>query len=220
MKTSPNLLFLDTYLVIPNAELENVHPLIKRLYSKEMLTKAVDIPLAGRISHAIVNWKKLTLKQDILSKGLHLTIYQHTFSTKKSQFVVNEQEANCSCGFRIKDVEERGNKANSACSWEFLNNLFLVGKKRRKLSPSNQSKNVELVHVFLHFKMEGLSHLKHLIQEADWMNKLDLKDDACFSVPLDQDSRKFVRFLWKETLYELICLCFGLGPSPWVFTKL
>ena len=130
VKTSPNLLFLDTYLVIPNAELENVHPLIKRLYSKEMLTKAVDIPLAGRISHAIVNWKKLTLKQDILSKGLHLTIYQHTFSTKKSQFVVNEQEANCSCGFRIKDVEERGNKANSACSWGVSEQLIPCGEKK------------------------------------------------------------------------------------------
>ena len=51
------------------------------------------------------------------------------------------------------------------------------------------------------------------------MCKLDLKD-AYFSVPLDRNSRKFIRFQWKGTLYEFICLCFGLGPAPRVFTKL
>ena len=38
--------------------------------------------------------------------------------------------------------------------------------------------------------------------------------------PIDQNSRKFVRFQLKRTLYEFICLCFGLGPAPRVFTKL
>ena len=42
------------------------------------------------------------------------------------------------------------------------------------------------------------------------MCKLDLKD-AYFSVPVGQNSRKFVRILWKGTLYEFVCLCFGLG---------
>ena len=37
---------------------------------------------------------------------------------------------------------------------------------------------------FLHFKMEDVSQLKHIIQEGDWMCKLDLKDEY-FSVPLD-----------------------------------
>ena len=51
------------------------------------------------------------------------------------------------------------------------------------------------------------------------MCKLDLKD-AYFSVPLNPASRKFVRFLWSGKLYEFLCLCFGLGPAPRVFTKL
>ena len=32
-----------------------------------MLTNVVDIPPAGRVSHLLVNWQKLTLNQDILS---------------------------------------------------------------------------------------------------------------------------------------------------------
>ena len=51
------------------------------------------------------------------------------------------------------------------------------------------------------------------------MYKLDLKD-AYLSVPLSQDDRKRVMFRWERTLYEFLCLCFGLAPAPYVFTKL
>ena len=67
--------------------------------------------------------------------------------------------------------------------------------------------------------MEGLSQLKQLILEGDWVCKLDLKD-AYFSVPLDQISRKFVRFPWKGILCASMYLCFVLGTAPRVFTKL
>ena len=67
--------------------------------------------------------------------------------------------------------------------------------------------------------MEGLHCLKYLLQENDFLLKKDLKD-AYFSVPLQQCSRKYVRFVWSGNLYEFLCLCFGLGPAPKVFTKL
>ena len=51
------------------------------------------------------------------------------------------------------------------------------------------------------------------------MCKLDLKD-VYFSVPLNPASRKFVRFLWSRKLHDFLCLCFGLGPVPRIFTKL
>ena len=51
------------------------------------------------------------------------------------------------------------------------------------------------------------------------MCKLDLKD-AYFCVPLKKESRKYVRFQWEGTLYEFLCLCFGLGPAPLIFTKI
>ena len=53
---------------------------------------------------------------------------------------------------------------------------------------------------FFHFKMEDLSQLKDIVQEGDWMWKLDLKD-AYFSVPLNQNTKDFGRFQWKATLY-------------------
>ena len=51
------------------------------------------------------------------------------------------------------------------------------------------------------------------------MCKLDMKD-AYFSVPLHQSSRNYVRFSWSMNLYEFLSLCFRLGPTPRIFTKL
>ena len=55
-----------------------------------------------------------------------------------------EQEVNGSSEFGIKGgVEERGNKENSTCSREFSERLIPCKANRRRLSPRNQSKNVE-----------------------------------------------------------------------------
>ena len=51
------------------------------------------------------------------------------------------------------------------------------------------------------------------------MCKMDMKD-AYFSVPLHQSSWNYVRFSWSGNLYEFLCLCFGLGPAPRIFSKL
>ena len=39
-------------------------------------------------------------------------------------------------------------------------------------------------------------------------------------VLLSTRSGKLVRFRWKGKLYEFLCLAFGLGPAPRIFTKI
>ena len=51
------------------------------------------------------------------------------------------------------------------------------------------------------------------------MCKLGLKD-AYFCFPLKKESRKYVRFQWEGTLYEFLCLCFGLGSASLILTKI
>jgi len=51
------------------------------------------------------------------------------------------------------------------------------------------------------------------------MIKIDLKD-AYFSMPIDPQSKKYLRFLWEGTLFEFQCLMFGLGPARRIFRKL
>lgn len=56
-------------------------------------------------------------------------------------------------------------------------------------------------------------------KKGDFMVKLDLKD-AYFTVLVWKGHQKFLRFIWKETLWEFACLPFGLASAPRTFTKI
>lgn len=70
----------------------------------------------------------------------------------------------------------------------------------------------------IHFKMETLQTALNLLQEGDFQVSVDLKD-AYFSIPIHQQHRKYLRFLWKNQRYEFQCLPFGLKSAPRIFTK-
>ena len=67
--------------------------------------------------------------------------------------------------------------------------------------------------------MESSQSLRTLLQKSEYLSKLDLKD-TYLCVPLSQDDGRRVRFRWELTLYQFLCLCFGLALAPYVFTKL
>ena len=102
---------------------------------------------------------------------------------------------------------------------QFLSNILLVKKKDGGNRPCINLKALTKFIPYKHFKMKRLHCLKYLLEENDFLCKIDLKD-AYFSVPLCMSSRKFVRFAWLGNLYEFLCLCFGLGPAPRIFSKL
>ena len=59
----------------------------------------------------------------------------------------------------------------------------------------------------------------NLIQEDDYLTSIDLCD-AYFSISIHDDYKKYLRFLWKDIIYEFQDLCFGLVSAPRIFTKL
>ena len=105
------------------------------------------------------------------------------------------------------------------CKDQFVSHLFLVSKKDGGQRPVINLKNLKIFIPYKHFKMEGLHLLKEILGRSDDLCKLDLKD-AYFCVLLNKQSRKYVRFKWEGSLYEFLCVCFGLGPAPRLFTKL
>ena len=72
---------------------------------------------------------------------------------------------------------------------------------------------------YRHFKMEGMKDVIDLLNQGDYMIKIDLKD-AYWHIPIHPSSQKYLRFQWKEKLYEMLVLAFGVGPGPRIFTKL
>ena len=64
----------------------------------------------------------------------------------------------------------------------------------KKYPPSDKFRKSQQIHsIQEYFKMEGLHCLKFLPVQDDLLCKTDLKE-AYFSVPLNKNSQKFVRF--------------------------
>ena len=67
--------------------------------------------------------------------------------------------------------------------------------------------------------MKGLHLLPDLLQQGDWMAKMDL-NDAYLQVPIHPDHQSILTFQWEQKWYKFTCLPFGLSSAPRVFTEL
>ena len=83
---------------------------------------------------------------------------------------------------------------------ELLSLICLVRKKNLGQIPVLNLKKWNQNIPFAHLKMEGFFLLKELLREYDYVCKLGLKD-ACFSVPLNPESQKFISFTWNGKIY-------------------
>lgn len=66
--------------------------------------------------------------------------------------------------------------------------------------------------------MEDVRTATKLVSRHNFMCNIDLQD-AYFLVPMHTESRKYLRFLFEDQMYEFVCLPFGLCTAPFVFTK-
>lgn len=102
---------------------------------------------------------------------------------------------------------------------QFLSSYFLVkkpdGSYRFILNLKKLNKFIETNH----FKLEDLRTAVKLIFPGDFMASIDL-EDAYYTVPIHKNSRKYLRFQFLDTIFEFVCLPFGLCTSPFIFTKL
>ncbi len=104
------------------------------------------------------------------------------------------------------------------CTGQFLSPIFVVpkpdGSKRFIL-------NLKCLNTYLEndkFKMEDLRTASKLVTHKCYMASIDLKD-AYFLIPVHKDHRKYLRFRWRNSLYEFTCLPFGICVAPRVYTK-
>ena len=191
-------------------DLTHVHPILKKLFSKQKIPKCAP---SGRIKEFLPAWKLLTRDQEVLAlvEGYQISLLMEPVQEKAPKVLKLNQEQQKQVDLEVKAMLEKGS-ISKVCH-------FLICKKGGENRPVINLKDLNRFIPYKHFKMEGLHCLKYVLQKGDYMCKIDLKD-AYFSVPLHKDSRKLVRFLWAGNLYEFLCLCFGLGSAPRIFKKL
>lgn len=61
--------------------------------------------------------------------------------------------------------------------------------------------------------MEGIQLMKDLMEERDWLIKLDLKD-AYLTINTAEEFRKPLKFFWKNKVMEFTSLLFGIAIAP------
>ena len=101
----------------------------------------------------------------------------------------------------------------------FVSNIFTRPKKdggyRMILDLSDLNKCID----YQHFKMETLETAISLVPENSFMTSIDLKD-AYYSVPIAEEHRQFLKFIWNGECWQFKALPNGLTSGPRLFTKL
>ena len=69
------------------------------------------------------------------------------------------------------------------------------------------------------FKMETPETIRTSLQQGEWVTSVDFKD-AYFHIPIQEQSRKYLRFHVQGRTYQFKALPFGLSTAPMEFTLL
>ena len=93
----------------------------------------------------------------------------------------------------------------------FFNRLFLVPK------PNKWRPKLTLFLKMEKFKLETPETIRTSLQQGEWVNSIDFKD-AYFHIPIQEQSRKYLRFHVDGRTYQFKALPFGLSTAPLEFT--
>ena len=116
-------------------------------------------------------------------------------------------------------VEEGSHPKNVWEKRSILEQPVFSWKKGMMEQTCDKLKKSECIHSLSPLQNGRLAFAEDMLKEKNYMCKIDLKD-AYFCVLLHQKHRKYIWFCWEGQLHEFLCLCFGLGPAPRIFTKL
>ena len=102
-------------------------------------------------------------------------------------------------------------------SLSFFNRLFLVPKPNNRWRPILDLSNLNFFLEAEKFKMETPESIRTSLQQGEWITSIDFKD-ANFHIPIQEQSRKYLRFHVQGQTYQFKALPFGLSTAPLEFT--
>ena len=179
---------------------------------------------AGNLRNCLEYWKTLTSDQWVLNIIKGMTIQLESLPEQKmipkpikfsdTEDKIIEEKIQEMLNKNIIDIAPEGDETD-----EFISNIFLRKKKdgghRVILNLKRFNEHVEKEH----FKMQSLFSAIELMTEGCYMASIDWKD-AYYSVPIDPNVRKYLRFYWKGVKYQFNALPNGLTSGPKDFTKI
>ena len=105
----------------------------------------------------------------------------------------------------------------SFARFQVISSIFL---RKKKNGSYRMILNLEGLNEFIeyeHFKMESLVFAVQLMRKNCYMASIDLTD-TYYTVPVVQEHRKYLQFMWGGKLFQYACLPNGLSSAPRYFT--
>ena len=179
---------------------------------------------AGRLKNYEKAWREITSDNQILDIVLHCHIhfYDNLHPVRKElkrtlmfnrieEKIIDKEICNL---LELKVIQEVNNSDD-----QYLSPIFTVPKKdgehRMILNLKDLNQNIE----YYHFKMDTFETALKLIKPNCFMASIDVRH-AYYSVPIAHEDRKFLRFKWKNAIFQYTCLPNGISCAPRYFTKL
>ena len=177
---------------------------------------------AGQIAHHVKDWRRISSDPWLLStiQGVEIPFFEIPVQLKEPRpYHLALEECDFVDRELVRMVERGILEETEPSSDQVVSNIFLRGKK-----DGSYRMILDLTwvneHVFYeHFKMHLLNTALEMMRPRCWMGSVDLKD-AYYSVPVKDSYRKFLRFRWRDRLYQFTALPNGLACAPRIFTKI
>ena len=99
----------------------------------------------------------------------------------------------------------------------FYSRLFVVWKTSGSWHPVIDLSHLNRFVDVSPFQMETIQSVLLSVRQGDWMASIDLKE-VYLQVPVHPAFRHFLRFVFRDKVYQFKALCFGLSTAPQVFT--
>lgn len=152
--------------------------------------------------------------------GYKIEFEQTPFQYKSPNEIPFNEEKRRIVGKEVDTLLEKGAIIRSEHEPnEFISTIFVVPKPNGKFRPVINLRFLNEFVRYEHFKQETFKVVLDLVQEQDFFTSIDLQD-AYFSVPIDEDDQKYLKFSFEDELYKFVCLPFGLSSAPKLFTKI
>ena len=167
-------------------------------------------------------WKTFSVDPWVLEtvQGYHIKFDSIPFQSQFPKEIQFQEEERKIVDIEIAELVRKGAIVESSSErGQYISNIFVVPKPNGKFRPIINLKQFNKFVHYEHFKQEHFRIVLQLVQKGDFFTSVDLQD-AYFSIPIAEDSRKYLKFLWNDILYHYVCLPFGLSSAPRVFTKI
>ena len=106
---------------------------------------------------------------------------------------------------------------NNQKSLGVFNCLFFEPKPNNNWRPTLDLSNLNQFLKVQKFKMETLETIRTSLQQGEWVTSIDF-NDAYFHIPIQKQSREFLRFHVQGKTYQFKALPFGLSTAAMEFT--